>query len=111
MDTGTKPGLKERTSPGLGAGPRLWGGARRGADPGGSDPGASSPGPVANLRFNLNEVVASLGCTVQLQINNTRAAWRVSTAPLRAVFKDLLVRTLQGQGQGQGRAGGGRPYS
>ncbi|CAK6439469.1 unnamed protein product [Pipistrellus nathusii] len=47
-------------------------------------------GPVANLRFNLNEVVASLGCTVQLQINNTRAAWRVSTAPLRAVFKDLL---------------------
>ncbi|XP_054567487.1 E3 ubiquitin-protein ligase DCST1 isoform X2 [Eptesicus fuscus] len=47
-------------------------------------------GPVANLRFNLNEVVASLGCTVELQINNTRAAWRVSTAPLRAVFKDLL---------------------
>uniref|UniRef100_G1P1U5 DC-STAMP domain containing 1 n=1 Tax=Myotis lucifugus TaxID=59463 RepID=G1P1U5_MYOLU len=47
-------------------------------------------GPVANLRYNLNEVVASLGCTVELQINNTRAAWRVSTAPLRAVFKDLL---------------------
>ncbi|XP_044122405.1 E3 ubiquitin-protein ligase DCST1 [Neovison vison] len=47
-------------------------------------------GPVANLRHNLNEVVASLGCTVELQVNNTRAAWRVSTAPLRAVFKDLL---------------------
>ncbi|KAM6167299.1 E3 ubiquitin-protein ligase DCST1 [Erethizon dorsatum] len=47
-------------------------------------------GPVANLRHNLNEVVASLGCTVELQINNTRAAWRISTAPLRAVFKDLL---------------------
>ncbi|XP_017201334.3 E3 ubiquitin-protein ligase DCST1 isoform X1 [Oryctolagus cuniculus] len=47
-------------------------------------------GPVANLRHNLNEVVASLGCTVELQINNTRSAWRVSTAPLRAVFKDLL---------------------
>ncbi|XP_015427207.1 PREDICTED: DC-STAMP domain-containing protein 1 isoform X3 [Myotis davidii] len=47
-------------------------------------------GPVANLRYNLNEVVASLGCTVELQINNTRAAWRVSTAPLRAVFQDLL---------------------
>ncbi|XP_045839254.1 E3 ubiquitin-protein ligase DCST1 [Meles meles] len=47
-------------------------------------------GPVANLRYNLNEVVASLGCTVELQVNNTRAAWRVSTAPLRAVFKDLL---------------------
>ncbi|XP_062963034.1 E3 ubiquitin-protein ligase DCST1 [Cynocephalus volans] len=47
-------------------------------------------GPVANLRHNLNEVIASLGCTVELQINNTRAAWRISTAPLRAVFKDLL---------------------
>nr|XP_012623343.1 DC-STAMP domain-containing protein 1 isoform X3 [Microcebus murinus]XP_012623344.1 DC-STAMP domain-containing protein 1 isoform X3 [Microcebus murinus] len=47
-------------------------------------------GPVANLRHNLNEVISSLGCTVELQINNTRAAWRISTAPLRAVFKDLL---------------------
>ncbi|XP_007946705.1 E3 ubiquitin-protein ligase DCST1 [Orycteropus afer afer] len=47
-------------------------------------------GPVANMRYNLNEVIASLGCTVELQINNTRAAWHTSTAPLRAVFKDLL---------------------
>ncbi|KAK7796117.1 hypothetical protein U0070_013771 [Myodes glareolus] len=47
-------------------------------------------GPAANLQNNLNEVIASLGCTVELQVNNTRAAWRVSTAPLRAVFKDLL---------------------
>ncbi|XP_055978779.1 E3 ubiquitin-protein ligase DCST1 [Sorex fumeus] len=47
-------------------------------------------GPVANLRHNLNEVIASLGCTVELQVNNTRAAWRVATTPLRTVFKDLL---------------------
>ncbi|KAG8519994.1 E3 ubiquitin-protein ligase DCST1, partial [Galemys pyrenaicus] len=47
-------------------------------------------GPLSNLRYNLNEVIQSLGCVVELQINNTRAAWRVSTAPLRAVFKDLL---------------------
>lgn len=59
-----------------------------------------SPGPAANLRHNLNEVVVSLGCTVELQINNTRAAWRVSTAPLRAVFKGLLVSTPRGQGLG-----------
>ncbi|XP_043820041.1 E3 ubiquitin-protein ligase DCST1 isoform X2 [Dromiciops gliroides] len=49
-------------------------------------------GPVANLRHNLNEVVLSLGCTVELQINHTRMAWRVSTSPLRAVFKDLLSK-------------------
>nr|XP_040143587.1 E3 ubiquitin-protein ligase DCST1 isoform X3 [Ictidomys tridecemlineatus] len=47
-------------------------------------------GPVANLQHNLHEVIASLGCTVEHQIKNARAAWRVSTAPLRAVFKDLL---------------------
>ncbi|XP_016076856.1 PREDICTED: DC-STAMP domain-containing protein 1 [Miniopterus natalensis] len=47
-------------------------------------------GPMTNIRRNLNEVVASLGCTVDLQINNTRSAWRVSVAPLRALFKDLL---------------------
>ena len=55
---------------------------------------------MANLRHNLNEVIASLGCTVELQINSTRTAWRVSTAPLRAVLKDLLVRTLHRQGLG-----------
>ncbi|XP_074121376.1 E3 ubiquitin-protein ligase DCST1 isoform X2 [Sminthopsis crassicaudata] len=49
-------------------------------------------GPVANLRHNLNEVVLSLGCTVELQINHTRMAWRVSTSPLRTVFKDLLSK-------------------
>lgn len=67
-------------------------------------------GPLANLRHNLHEVVASLGCTVELQINNTRAAWRVSTAPLRAVFKDLLVRTLLRTPQGRrGPSPGGPP--
>nr|XP_020847548.1 DC-STAMP domain-containing protein 1 isoform X2 [Phascolarctos cinereus] len=49
-------------------------------------------GPVANLRHNLDEVVSSLGCTVELQINHTRMAWRVSTSPLRTVFNDLLKR-------------------
>lgn len=45
-------------------------------------------------------MISSLGCTVQLQINNTRKAWRISVGPLRAVLKDLLVRTLHGQGLG-----------
>lgn len=70
------------------------GGLRKAASSGGRPAGRLPPGPAANLRYNLNEVIASLGCTVELQVNNTRAAWRVSTAPLRAVFKDLLVRTL-----------------
>ncbi|XP_056672291.1 E3 ubiquitin-protein ligase DCST1 isoform X7 [Monodelphis domestica] len=49
-------------------------------------------GPVTNLRHNMNEVVLSLGCTVEMQINHTRMAWRVSTSPLRSVFKELLSK-------------------
>ncbi|XP_038624420.1 E3 ubiquitin-protein ligase DCST1 [Tachyglossus aculeatus] len=49
-------------------------------------------GPVSNVRHNLAEVARSLGCTVELQVNNSREAWRVSTAPLRAVIRDLLHR-------------------
>lgn len=79
---------------------------------GGRPTGASSPGPAANLRYNLNEVIASLGCTVDLQVNNTRAAWRVSTAPLRAVFKDLLVRAPRTRaGSGLLSPGGQRDWS
>lgn len=72
--------------------------------PRGTPPPPRPAGPLANLRHNLHAVVASLGCTVELQINNTRAAWRVSTAPLRTVFKDLLVRALLRTPQG--RSGG-----
>uniref|UniRef100_F6SBJ7 Uncharacterized protein n=1 Tax=Ornithorhynchus anatinus TaxID=9258 RepID=F6SBJ7_ORNAN len=54
-------------------------------------------GPVSNLRHNLAEAARSLGCTVELQVNNSREAWRVSTAPLRAVIRDLLVSGLNAE--------------
>ncbi|XP_004693698.1 PREDICTED: DC-STAMP domain-containing protein 1 [Condylura cristata] len=47
-------------------------------------------GPLSNMKYNLNKVVESLGCFVELQINNTRNVWRVSMSPLKAIFKDLL---------------------
>ncbi|EMP28231.1 DC-STAMP domain-containing protein 1 [Chelonia mydas] len=47
-------------------------------------------GPVANMRHNLDEVIHSVGCTVELQINHSRQIWRVSTAPLRAMLRDLV---------------------
>ncbi|CAM5123848.1 unnamed protein product [Natator depressus] len=56
-------------------------------------------GPIANMRHNLDEVIHSVGCTVELQINHSRQIWRVSTAPLRAMLRDLVRggRTLNAE--------------
>ncbi|XP_019412271.1 PREDICTED: DC-STAMP domain-containing protein 1 [Crocodylus porosus] len=48
-------------------------------------------GPIANLWHNLEEVVRSMGCTVELQINHSRKMWHVSTAPMRVVLRDMVV--------------------
>ncbi|XP_048338801.1 E3 ubiquitin-protein ligase DCST1 isoform X2 [Sphaerodactylus townsendi] len=47
-------------------------------------------GPVANIRHNLGEVVRSISCTVELQIDNAKRSWKVSTAPLRKVLTDMV---------------------
>uniref|UniRef100_A0ABM5F4W2 E3 ubiquitin-protein ligase DCST1 n=1 Tax=Pogona vitticeps TaxID=103695 RepID=A0ABM5F4W2_9SAUR len=47
-------------------------------------------GPVANIRHNLGEVVRSVSCTVELQIENAKRSWKVSTAPLRKILKDMV---------------------
>ncbi|KAJ7307338.1 hypothetical protein JRQ81_009348 [Phrynocephalus forsythii] len=47
-------------------------------------------GPVANIRHNLAEVVRSISCTVELQIENAKRSWKVSTAPLRKILKDMV---------------------
>ncbi|XP_074927468.1 E3 ubiquitin-protein ligase DCST1 [Chelonoidis abingdonii] len=49
-------------------------------------------GPIANMRHNLDEVIRSVGCTVELQINHSRQIWKVSTAPLRAVLHDMVQK-------------------
>ncbi|CAM4674738.1 unnamed protein product [Lepidochelys olivacea] len=56
-------------------------------------------GPIANMWHNLDEVIHSVGCTVELQINHSRQIWRVSTAPLRAMLRDLVKggRTLNAE--------------
>uniref|UniRef100_A0A8C4WIJ8 DC-STAMP domain containing 1 n=1 Tax=Gopherus evgoodei TaxID=1825980 RepID=A0A8C4WIJ8_9SAUR len=55
-------------------------------------------GPITNMRHNLDEVIRSVGCTVELQINHSRQIWKVSTAPLRAVLHDMVGgRTLNAE--------------
>uniref|UniRef100_A0A8D2KWZ5 DC-STAMP domain containing 1 n=1 Tax=Varanus komodoensis TaxID=61221 RepID=A0A8D2KWZ5_VARKO len=47
-------------------------------------------GPVANIRHNLGEVVKSISCTVELQIENAKRSWKASLAPLRKILKDMV---------------------
>ncbi|XP_042295667.1 E3 ubiquitin-protein ligase DCST1 isoform X2 [Sceloporus undulatus] len=58
-------------------------------------------GPVANIRHNLAEVVSSISCTVEMQIDNAKRAWKVSTAPLRKILKDMVRsgKTLKSETQ------------
>ncbi|KAL7978091.1 hypothetical protein Chor_005078 [Crotalus horridus] len=51
-------------------------------------------GPVANIRHNLGEVVRSISCTVELQIENAKKAWKISLAPMRKILKDMVHRFL-----------------
>lgn len=53
-------------------------------------------GPVANIQHNLREVVRSISCTVDLQIENAKRSWKVSLSPLRKVLKDMVVSLGQG---------------
>ncbi|XP_013927327.1 PREDICTED: DC-STAMP domain-containing protein 1 [Thamnophis sirtalis] len=46
--------------------------------------------PVANVRHNLGEVVRSISCTVELQIENSKKAWKISLAPMRKILKDMV---------------------
>ncbi|XP_061224850.1 E3 ubiquitin-protein ligase DCST1-like isoform X2 [Neopsephotus bourkii] len=48
-------------------------------------------GPVANIWHNLEEVMRSLGCVAELQVNHSRMLWRMSTAPLRKVMEDMAL--------------------
>ncbi|XP_029435630.1 E3 ubiquitin-protein ligase DCST1 [Rhinatrema bivittatum] len=49
-------------------------------------------GPISNLQQNLDGVVRSVGCTVELQINHTKVIWRVALAPFKKMVEDLVRR-------------------
>ncbi|CAH2327541.1 E3 ubiquitin- ligase DCST1 [Pelobates cultripes] len=52
-------------------------------------------GPISNLQHNLGEIAESFGCTVELQINNSRKLWKVMTVPLKAIVKNTIVRAKE----------------
>ncbi|XP_034954771.2 E3 ubiquitin-protein ligase DCST1 [Zootoca vivipara] len=63
-------------------------------------------GPVANTRQNLGEVVRSISCTVEMQIDNAKRAWKVSLSPLRKILKDMVRsgKTLRSETRDVGRS-------
>ncbi|XP_063173269.1 E3 ubiquitin-protein ligase DCST1 [Candoia aspera] len=63
-------------------------------------------GPVANIRHNLGEVVRSISCTVELQIENSKKAWKISLAPMRKILKDMVGsgKTLRSESQDVSRS-------
>ncbi|XP_070806369.1 E3 ubiquitin-protein ligase DCST1 [Pituophis catenifer annectens] len=63
-------------------------------------------GPVANIRHNLGEVVRSISCTVELQIENSKKAWKISLAPMRKILKDMVRsgKTLRSESQNISRS-------
>lgn len=58
----------------------------------GSEQPLLPPGPGANLWYNLMETKRSMECVVELQVNHTKHLWQASTAPLRQVMDELVVR-------------------
>ncbi|MEE6522981.1 hypothetical protein FKM82_021677, partial [Ascaphus truei] len=48
-------------------------------------------GPVMNLQHNLDQIVKSIGCTVELQINHTQLIWKIMTNPLKKIVEDLVT--------------------
>ncbi|XP_069074496.1 E3 ubiquitin-protein ligase DCST1 isoform X1 [Pleurodeles waltl] len=47
-------------------------------------------GPVGNIENNLDNVVESIGCAVELQINHTKMMWKVMLAPLKSIVGNLV---------------------
>ncbi|XP_068778049.1 E3 ubiquitin-protein ligase DCST1 [Struthio camelus] len=70
------------------------------------EPALRVPGPVANVRHNLDEVIRSVGCVTELQVNQSHQLWQVSTAPLHALMEDMVRsgRTLDAETQNISRA-------
>ncbi|XP_044129920.1 E3 ubiquitin-protein ligase DCST1 [Bufo gargarizans] len=47
-------------------------------------------GPVANIQKNVEEIVRSVSCTVDLQINHTKVVWKEMTKPMKKIVQDLV---------------------
>ncbi|XP_075048162.1 E3 ubiquitin-protein ligase DCST1-like isoform X2 [Mixophyes fleayi] len=47
-------------------------------------------GPVANLELSVEEVVRSVACMKDLQINHTKMIWKLMTKPVKQIVEDLV---------------------
>ncbi|XP_077327691.1 E3 ubiquitin-protein ligase DCST1-like [Lithobates pipiens] len=50
-------------------------------------------GPLANIQNNGWETVRSIGCTAELQINNTKLLWKMMSTPVKSILKNIVKET------------------
>ncbi|XP_018422725.1 PREDICTED: DC-STAMP domain-containing protein 1 [Nanorana parkeri] len=50
-------------------------------------------GPGANLQHNFSEIPRSIGCTVELQINNTKMLWKILSTPVKNILRNVVQKT------------------
>ncbi|KAM5148045.1 E3 ubiquitin-protein ligase DCST1-like [Mantella aurantiaca] len=47
-------------------------------------------GPGANLQHNFGEIPRVIGCTAELQINNTKLLWKIISMPVKNILKNVV---------------------
>ncbi|XP_053575640.1 E3 ubiquitin-protein ligase DCST1 [Bombina bombina] len=52
--------------------------------------GSIYAGPITNLEKNVEEVIRSIGCSVELQINHTKLMWKILINPIKKIAEDLV---------------------
>ncbi|KAM8921546.1 E3 ubiquitin-protein ligase DCST1 [Pelodytes ibericus] len=48
-------------------------------------------GPIRNLQHNVQQIVMSIGCTTELQINHTKLVWKIMITPIKKIVQDLVT--------------------
>ncbi|KAM9324989.1 E3 ubiquitin-protein ligase DCST1 [Gastrophryne carolinensis] len=46
-------------------------------------------GPGANVQHNFQEIPRSIGCTAELQVNNTKMLWTIMTTPINKILENI----------------------
>ncbi|XP_053351203.1 E3 ubiquitin-protein ligase DCST1 [Clarias gariepinus] len=58
-------------------------------------------GPISNIQHNVQEMVFSVGCNIDLQITHSRLMWRTVSEPFFQVLQEIVDDSVQLQKEAQ----------
>ncbi|XP_017335363.1 E3 ubiquitin-protein ligase DCST1 isoform X3 [Ictalurus punctatus] len=58
-------------------------------------------GPISNIQHNVQDVVFSIGCNIDLQIGYSKIMWRTVSEPFIQVFQEIVADSVQLQKEAQ----------